>query len=155
MKIRSLSICLLLGLCLFMTGCGEDKVKTVATLDTFGSVTSAKGFTIIDDLEEYKNIDYILDSKLATYDDIEIEMIQYSDSEYASKVQESQIESFDLLKSTGAYAKKDKGSNYYSYVIVSNNRYMVSTRVDNTLIFCKVMLEDKEIVEEILNELGY
>lgn len=155
MKVRSLSICLLLGLCLFMTGCGEDKVKTVATLDMFDNVTTNKGFTIVDDLEEYENVSYILDSKLATYDDIEIQMIEYSDNESAIKVQESQIESFDLLKSTGAHVKKDKGSNYYSYVTVSNNRYMVSTRVDNTLIFCKVMLEDKELVEEILNELGY
>lgn len=155
MKVRSLSICLLLGLCLFMTGCGEDKVRTAISLDTFDSVATNKGFTIVDDLDEYENVSYILDSKLATYDDIEIEMIEYSDSDSASKVQEGHIESFDLLKSTGAYAKKEKGSNYYSYALVSNNRYMISTRVDNTLIFCKVMLEDKELVEEILNELGY
>ena len=155
MKIRNLSICLLLLLCLFMTGCGEEKSKTAVTLDNFSNIVSGKGFTVTDNMNGYSDVDYILNSKFAVYDDIEIEMVEYSNSDYANKVQEGHIESFDLLKSTGAHVKKDKGSNYYSYSLVSNNRYMVSTRVDNTLIFCKVMLDDKEIVEEILTELGY
>ena len=48
-----------------------------------------------------------------------------------------------------------KGKNYYRYELVSNGYYMINTRVDNTLIFCKVMLNDKETVDEILDELGY
>ena len=155
MKIKNLIICLLFVMCLFVTGCGEDKVKTVATLDDFSNVLVSKGFTVVDNMNAYSNVDYILEAKKAVYDDIEMEMIKYTDSDTANKVQENHIESFDLLKSTGAHAKKDKGSNYYSYALVSNNRYMVTTRIDNTLIFCKVMVEDKEFVEEILESLGY
>ena len=82
-------------------------------------------------------------------------MIVYDDNEKAEKVQLSHIESFDLLKTTGAQAKKEKGNNFYHYSLISNNRYMASTRIDNTLIFCKVMVEDKELVESLINELGY
>lgn len=155
MKVKNLIICLLFVMCLFVTGCGADKVKTAVTLDDFSTVLLSKGFTVVDNMDAYSNVDYILEAKKAIYDDIEMEMIKYTDSDTANKVQENHIESFDLLKSTGAHAKKDKGSNYYSYALVSNNRYMVTTRIDNTLIFCKVMIEDKETVEQILEELGY
>lgn len=155
MKLKNISVYLLLIICLFITGCGEEKTKKVATLDEFGNIASEKGFTVSDTTDSYSNADYILEAKQAIYEDITIEMIKYSDSEYADKVQKNHIENFDLLKSTAATAHKDKGANYYSYSIVSNNRYMISTRVDNTLIFCKVMLNDKEIVDEILDKLGY
>ena len=155
MKFRSFYICSLLLLCLFITGCVGEKTKVVASLDKFNNIVVNKGFTVVDNTSSYNDVNYILNSRVAVYEDIEIEMIEYNNGENASIVQQGHIESFNLLKSTGAHAKKDKGSNYYSYVLVSNNRYMVSTRVDNTLIFCKVMLNDKDIVEDILTELGY
>ena len=65
------------------------------------------------------------------------------------------LDSFNLLKSTGASEKKDKGDNYYKYFLISNNYYMVSSRVDNTLIFCKTLLTNKEEVDKVLDELGY
>lgn len=152
---KKLSIYLLFIMCLFITGCGEDKVKEVATLDEFETASISEGFTVNDNMIMYVNADYILESKKAVYDDIEIEMVKYTDSDYASQAQENHIESFNLLKNTGAYAEKEKGSNYYKYVLVSNGRYMLSTRVDDTLIFCKTMLEDRATVEAIINELGY
>lgn len=155
MRIKNISFCLLLIICLFITGCGEEKTKEVATLEEFSNIATNKGFTVTDTYSTYSDASYILEARQAVYDDITIEMIKYSDSETADKVQKNHIENFDLLKSTAATAHKDKGSNYYSYSLVSNNRYMVSTRVENTLIFCKVMINDKEIVNEILNELGY
>lgn len=152
---KKLSVYLLMIMCLFMTGCGEDKVKVSVTLDDFNTVLTNKGFTVNDNMNAYSGVDYIIDSKKAILDDIEIEMVKYSNSDYAGKVLDSQIDSFNLLKSTGAQEKKDKGSNYYRYSLVSNGRYMISTRVDDTLVFCKTLLENKEIVEEIYNELGY
>ena len=32
---------------------------------------------------------------------------------------------------------------------------MISTRVDNTLIFCKTLITNKEVIEKIYNEIGY
>ena len=155
MRIKKRFIYLLFIFCLFMTGCGDDKTKTVATLEQFTDITTNKGFVVNDIMNIYENYDYILEAKKAIYEDVEIEMVKYTDSSYADKAQENHIDSFDLLKNTGAHSKKDKGDNYYSYSLVSNGRYMVSTRVDNTLIFFKIMLEDKDLVDEILNQLGY
>ena len=134
---KKLSIYFLMVMCLFMTGCGEDKEKVVITLDDFETTLTGHGFTVSDNMGAYSNVDYIVDAKKAVLDDIEIEMVKYTDSEYATKVQDSQIESFNLLKSTGAHENKEKGSNYYKYILVSNGRYMVNTKVEDTLVFCK------------------
>ena len=155
MKIKSLGIYLFAIMCLFITGCGEEKTKTASTTAQFDSVATSQGFTIYDNMELYTGVDYIVSSKVAAYDDMEIEMVEYIVSDYASRTQESHIESFSLLKSTGAHLEKEKGTNYYKYTLVSNNRYMVSTRIDNTLIFCKVMLTQKDKVTALLDELGY
>ena len=152
MKFRNL--CAFLLIIFFVTGCG-NKTKVVASLDDFANVASNKGLTVADNIEGYQPVDYILEAKVAVDDDITIEMIKYSNEDYASKAQNSHIESFNLLRSTGAHEVKDKGNNYYSYELVSNGRYMFSIRVENTLIFGKVLLEDKELIEELLNDLEY
>lgn len=152
---KKIEIYFLIIICLFITGCGKDKVKVVTTLDNFNTVLVSKNFTVNSNMNAYESVDYIVDSKKAYLDDIEIEMLEYTDSDYSKKVHDNQIESFNLLKNTGAYELNDEGSNYYRYELVSNGYFMISTRVDNTLIYCKTLLENKETVEEIFNELGY
>lgn len=152
---KRISIYFLMIVCLFVTGCGTDKVKEVATLDEFDNVSVNNSFVVNDNMESYKNVDYIVEAKKAVLNDIEIEMIKYTNSDYAKTVQDGQIDSFNLLKNTGAYEEKDKGNNYYRYALVSNGYYMISTRVDDTLVFCKTLLGNKETVEKIYEELGY
>ena len=154
---------LLIILVLFMTGC--TSVKTATNVNNFETVALNKGFSTYKGSSEYDSISYISEYKewitkkieysRVTLDDAVIEMIVYTDSESADKVQQAHIEEFNLRKSTGAQIVKVKGKNYYHYSLVSNNRYMLSTRVDNTLIFCRVMLEDKNLVDSIIEELGY
>lgn len=149
---KKLSICLLIIISLFITGCG-NKVKEVVSLEDFSSVASSKNFVVM--LQDYTGVDYINEARIATLDGIEIEMLNYTDSKYAKQVQDEQIEAFNLLKTTGAWEDTDKGKNYYRYETVSNGYYMINTRVDNTLIFCKTLLENKDTVQSIFNELGY
>lgn len=147
---------ILLGLviCLILTGCGGGSKEVKSTSD-FDTVASNNGFTVNDNMSTYSGNDYITGAMIATTSDITIEMVIYDSMENANKVQEGQIDSFNLLKSTGASEKKDKGDNYYKYFLISNNYYMVSSRVDNTLIFCKTLLTNKEEVDKVLDELGY
>jgi len=144
---------LLIILVLFLTGC--NSVKTATNVNNFENAALVRGFSIHKGSSEYDNISYITEYSRVSFGDTVIEMIVYDNSKNADKVHASHIESFNLLKNTGAQVIKEKGKNYYHYSLISNGRYMLSTRVDNTLIFCKVMLEDKEIVDSIIEELGY
>ncbi len=152
---RKFFVCFLMVMCLFMTGCGEDKTKVAISADEFKDICTDNGFTVNENTAVYKNYDYITDARLATLDDIQIEMIQYTDSESAEKVLKGHIDSFNLLKSSGAAEKDTKGDNYHKYFLVSNNRYMVSIRVEDTVIFCKTMLTNKDKVDDVFKELGY
>lgn len=151
---KKFNFCLLLIMCLFISGCGV-KSKEVTTIDKFIEVAEDNNLSIVNNMDTYDDVDYILDSRKAIIGDTEIDMVVYVDSESADKALEYHIDSFVTLKSTAASEKEQKGENYHSYFLISNNRYMVSTRIDNTLIFSKAMIEDKEIVEKIINELGY
>ena len=138
-----------------MTGCGKKESKEVGTLSNFESIAINNGFTVNDNMNTYQNINYIIGSMLASKDDITVEMVIYDTSDNAVKAQDSQINTFNNYKSAGSTTKKDKGENYYKYVFVSNGYYMVSSRIDNTLIFSKVLLANKQVIENILDSINY
>lgn len=137
-----------------ITGCGNN-MKEVKNGDDFSTVAKENNFVVNNNINSYAEEDYIIEAMIATYEDISIEMITYDTSDNAKKVQDNQIDEFKLLKSTGASEKRSDGENYYKYFLISNNYYMVSSRVDNTLIFCKTLLTNKDKVDKILNNLGY
>ena len=56
---KKISVCLLLMVCLFLTGCGENKVKESITIDDFSTITSNNNFVVNSNMDNYKNIDYI------------------------------------------------------------------------------------------------
>ena len=152
---KKFKLLLLIVCCLLLSGCGSKETKEVGNIDSFKQVASNEGFTVQDNMEEYSDVNYISEAILATLDDAEIEMIIYTDSESAIKVQDGQIKSFKGLKSTGATEHKTNGENYYKFWMVSNGYYMVNSRIDNTLIFSKTLLKNKEKVEKVFENMNY
>ena len=140
--------------CILLTGCNND-TKTVGTLETFNQKFTEAGFTVKDNSNTYNNEKYQGAMIAKLNEDVFVEMVIYNNKENASKVQQEHIEMFQLLKHTGSSIDKYKGSNYYKYIMISNGYYMVSSRIDNTLVFCKVPIENKDIIENTLNEIGY
>ncbi len=149
-KIFLLIIC---GLCL--TACVTNVSKEAKNVSDFEASAVANGFEVVKNNVDYEGVPYISEYSKVTYGESEVQMIVYSDSEMADEVQQSHIESFMVYKSTGAPVNKESGKNYYHYSLISNNMYMLSARVENTLIFCKINVKDKALVENIINELGY
>lgn len=141
-------------MCLLLVGCGGGK-KEVGTVDSFESAAVENKFMFLDNLGSYPDVDYIKEAKKAILDSTVVEMIVYKDEKNAKKVQEEQIENFRTIKNTATTEHKDDGGNYYKFWMVSNGYYMVSSRIDNTLVFCKTQLENKEKVEAILKKMNY
>ena len=59
------------------------------------------------------------------------------------------------MRGTGTELHNDEGKNYRKFWMISNGYYMVSSRIDNTLIFAKVLLENREKVDSVLEDMGY
>lgn len=148
------SLFILIIICLLLTGC-NDKVKEAKGITDFQTVCTNEGFTTHSSMIDYKDYNYILDALKANNENIEIEMISYDTDESAKKVQDQQIDNFMNLKSANAIINKEKGKNFYKYSMISNRYYMVSSRIDNTLLFAKVSLENKDTIDKIFDELGY
>ena len=66
---------LLLFMCLLITGCGSKETREVAMISDFETTAMNKGCSVQTNLIRYNNIDYINESALATYGDVEIEMV--------------------------------------------------------------------------------
>lgn len=153
---RKKYLILLLIMAVFvMTGCNSSKTKEVASVETFNNEATTEGFTVSDNSDTYQEYDYISSSTIATIDELDIEMVVYDTDEFAKKSQEQQIEKFNLLKGVNAVIKKDEGKNYYRYTMVANGKYMITSRIDNTLIFCKTDTDNSEKVEKLFDTLGY
>lgn len=146
---------LLLIVIIFITGCTSNKSKTVIDSPKFTESATNNSFTVSDNSDNYKEQNYIISSTIAKIDDLVIEFVIYDSEDTAKKAQEQQIDNFNLLKSPNSFVNKSSGKNYYHYSMTSNNYYMISTRVENTLIFSKVKEEDKDKVENVINELNY
>lgn len=146
----------LLIITILLTGCTSNKTKTKIDNIKFTNTAISQGYTVTDNTQKYQDTTYITSSTLAKIsDEHEIEMVIYDSEETASKAQEQHINSFNLLKSSGSTINKESGKNYYHYEMISNNYYMISTRIDNTLIFSKVKLSDKDKVISVINNLDY
>ena len=153
-KIKYLFLCFI---CLLLVGCASKDSKEVGTLEAFKESCTNNGLEAKDKLEDYQqqNVDYITGSILSTLDDLTIEMVIYDSIDTASKIQKQHIASFINMKSSAATTNNSKGKNYYRFSMISNGYYMVSSRIDNTLIFSKTPLANKEKVEAILNDMNY
>ena len=150
---KKISLVLVLVMLFFVTGCGS-KTKEVKSLNDFYNVTVEKGLIASDNMGSY-NADYIKEAMIANKDDLAIEMISYDTSDSATAVQDSNIEAFMTRKSTNAIIKKLKGENYYKYTMVTNGYYLVSSRVDNTLILVNTPVKNKDLVDSVLDSMGY
>ena len=137
---------------LLVTGCGGN--KEVKSMDDFNKAASTNNLTVFDNMSNYSN-DYIKEAMVATSEDITLEMVIYDSSEHAKSVQDNQIEKFKNMKSSNTIIKKNNGDNYYKYTMASNGYYLVSSRIDNTLIFTKTLIKNKDIIDSVLDNLGY
>ena len=154
-RMKKLKILLAIVLMGCLVGCASNEEKVAVDTNKVTDVLTANGFAVVDDSAKYKNESYVLKSITGKYGNAEIAFIEYSSADTAEKVLEEQIEKFSLRKSTGASTTNKKGKNFHKYILISNNYYMRSVRVENTLIFCNLPLSNKDLVEKLFNAIAY
>lgn len=81
---------------------------------------------------------------------IQFEYYKYSDEKGAK-------ESFDFTKSLykKVAIKFEIEESYKCAIIINDNKYLIVSKVGNTVIMAKTDSKDKETVAEIVNDLGY
>lgn len=139
-----------------LVGCSFNKELNVIDYNKFNNVLINNAFYVDNNSDSYTNSSYIKEAYVARQnDEFMVEFIVYDNDKSAKTVINNHINSFKMLKSTGATEINENGKNYQKYILISNNYYMSSIRVDNTLIFCKTSLKNKDVIEKIYKELNY
>ena len=157
MKKILLFICILF----LLVGCGKEKATKVSKgISDFERACRDSGYEANNNMGSYTNDKYITEASICKIDEndgikYDMEMVVYDNESSAIKVQDNQIEQIKMLKSINGTQSEDEGENYHKYMMISNGYYMVSSRIDNTLIFTKIFLDERDNVDVIFNVLGY
>lgn len=159
--IKSLvSISLILIMIFALTGCGSLN-RTAINTDTFISTAESKEYEVIDILEEYKDIEAIEKATVALKSEdgenilYQIEFYELDAADSAMLMFNENKDLFESKTSTAVMETTVNLGNFSKYSVISNGKYMVVSRIDNTIVFVDVDKEYKDTVNEFLEAIGY
>lgn len=152
---------LLLGvICLLLVGCGtkskdKEESKETTLINNFEKASVKNEFIFLDNKGSYLDNNNVINAKKAILDDVVVEMVIYKDKKSAEKAQDEQIKNYKNEANESAKEKKKEGKNSYKFILEYDNFYIVSSRIDNTIVFCRTVNQNKKKVDAVLKELKY
>lgn len=145
--IKRVLLVIVLFLCVFsLTGCGTKKSITANDFKTY---MEKSGYYILDSTSQYKDSftlkqGYIAINANRTY---QIEFIEFNTIDEASKIYDINKNIMEGKKGQSISGYVDTtGENFSNYRVVTNGRYRVLSRINNTLIYVD---EDQAYMNEI------
>lgn len=134
-----------------------NQEKDPITVEEFKSTMQNKGYIIIDAKEQFDEYEYIKDAYIAMTDDGEyqIEFYKMSDKENATMFYKHNKSVFESSKSSSSAQTNNDMKNYSKYTLQSDNKYMVVSRIEDTVVYVKVDSKYKEQIKNLLKEIGY
>ncbi len=130
--------------------------KTAITADTFAEIMQQKGYEVGDVTIQFAQYgDYMKKAYGARTSTHQIEFYELSTVANAMDMYNTNKNIFESQKGgTSSYSTVSKG-NYNTYTLTTNGKYKYICRVDNTFIYMDVAEEYKDVVKNIVSELGY
>ena len=135
-----------------------NKEKTSITASDFYTIMSQKGYSVQDANSQFADYDYVSQAYIALSndDDFQIEFYELIDDSYATSFYNNNKSIFESLKGKDVSAETSAElKNYSKYTLSANGKYMVVSRIDNTVVYVDVDDSYKNNVKSILDELGY
>lgn len=134
-----------------------NKEKDSITSSNFYTTMSQKGYTVQDANSQFSEYDYIKQAYIAANKDYsyQIEFYELLDDSYATSFYNNNKSIFESSKGNASTETNVELKNSSKYTLLSNSKYMVISRINNTVIYVKVDDSYKDTVKDILDELGY
>jgi len=131
--------------------------KEPISLNAFKDKMQYRDFEIADNLEQYKDFDYIKKACIALEEDYEyqIEFCKLDEEEDAISFYNTKKEMFEQTKGTAQVETKVSMGNNSKYTLKTNGKYKVVSRIEKTVIVADVDEKYEDEVKEILKEIGY
>lgn len=152
-----IAIIVVLAIAVFMVFNSLNKEKESITADNFKISMQSKGFYITDATNQFSNYDYVQQAYIASSNDnsYQIEFYVLSNDSYATSFYNRNKSIFEASKGSSSAQTSVNLKNHSKYTLSSGNKYQVVSRINNTVMYINVASEYKDIVKNILNEIGY
>lgn len=134
-----------------------NKEKTSITSSDFYSIMTQKGYSVQDASSQFLDYNYVKQVYIATTKDYsyQIEFYELLNDSYATSFFNSSKSIFASSKGNASAETSVGLKNYSEYTLSSNGKYMLVSRIDNTVVYVNVDNKYKDTVKTVLNELGY
>lgn len=157
MKNLRKAICVLMitGL-IFVIGCGEEKVAVEPA--TFISTMEEAGADVSDQTETMAEISSATSVQVAYVEEqYQIEYYEFGDETDASYLYSVSVEQLeDAAETTSGVAKTNVSTDSHGkYTISMDGKYIVVSRIGNTVMYATATNDYKDIVKELLEQMGY
>lgn len=114
-----------------------------------------KGYLTQDVTKQFTSITGIKQAHLTGNSNFKIEFYELVSDDRAISIYNTNKAKFETMK-TGNYIRTHKEiNNYGTYTLKVNGTYKYLSRVDNTFIYVDVAEEYEDVVEDIMDEIGY
>lgn len=135
----------------------SNKEKTPITASDFYTTMSQKGYSLRDANSQYSSYNYIKQVYLAISKDYsyQIEFYELLDDSYATIFYNTNKSNFESSKGNAVAETNVELKNYSKYTLLVNDKYMVISRIGNTVMYVNVDNDYKDTVNSLLDELGY
>ena len=153
-KFKRIALALVLFMSIFVvTGCKERKPITT---QEFQKQMENKGYSIYDASSQFSNYDFVKEVYIAKGDNYQIEFFVFENDERAKNAFEENKENFENKKGSVTTNQVSVSTNNFDkYHLVSNNKYMTVSRINNTMIFATVDSSLRSTVLKDIEDLGY
>ena len=133
-----------------------NKEKTPISANTFSSTMESKGYTIINTTSQFSQYpNYMQESYVAVNTDYQIEFYELTSEENAISMYNTNKAKFESQKTDASSYVTVNMSNYSTYSLTTEGKYKYLSRIDNTLVYIDVDESYKDIVKDIMKEIGY
>ena len=123
----------------------------------FKDIMEDKDFEIVDAISQFELYDYVEKAYVALEEDYDyqIEFYRLDEEEDAIYMYNINKDKFEKQKSSASAEKSVSMGNNSKYVLKTNDKYKVVSRIENTVIYADVDEKYEDEVKEIFKEMGY
>lgn len=145
-----------LAVILFIVFNTLNKEKTSISADTFENIMEGKGYILTETTSQFAQYtNYISKSYVAQKTGYQIEFYELTSEENAISMYNTNKTTFESQNSNISASTTVGMNNYSTYSLTTNKKYKYLSRIDNTLVYVDVDKSYKDIVQDIMKEIGY
>ena len=131
-----------------------NQEKRLITAEQFKEIMESKEYTIYDITKQYPNFTMVYVAKNST-NNYQIEFYENDYTSESIQVYNSLVNDIESEKNESQNYSDMKFKNYAKHTLSANGKYMVVSRIENTVVYAEVDESFEDEVNNLLDEIGY